>query len=60
MQDVYKNFEKYNLGKKLKVLIVFHDIIVDMINNKKLNSVVTVYQKQKIKQFTCIFYTIIL
>ena len=41
MQDVYKNFEKYNLGKKLKVLIVFHDIIVDMINNKKLNSVVT-------------------
>ena len=41
MQHVYKNFEKYNLGKKLKVLIVFHDIIADMINNKKLNSVVT-------------------
>ena len=41
MQDVYKNFEKYNLRKKLKVLIVFHDIIVDMINNKKINSVVT-------------------
>ena len=41
MEHVYKNFEKYNLGKELKVLIVFHDIIADMINNKKLNSIVT-------------------
>ena len=37
-QDLYKNIEEYNLGK---VLIVFDDIIADMINNKKLNSVVT-------------------
>ena len=35
MQDVYKNIEEYNLGKKRKVLIVFNDIIADMINNKK-------------------------
>ena len=41
MQDVYKNIEDYNPGKKRKVLIVFHDIIADMINNKKLNPVVT-------------------
>ena len=41
MQDVYKNIEEYNLGKKRKVLIVFDDIIADMINNKKLNPVVT-------------------
>ena len=40
MQDVYKNIEKYNLGKKRKVVIVFDDIIVDMISNKKPNSVV--------------------
>ena len=31
----------YNLGKKRKVLIDFDDMIADMINNKKLNLVVT-------------------
>ena len=41
MQDVYKNIEEYNLRKKRKVLIVFDDLIADMINNKKLNPVVT-------------------
>ena len=41
MQDVYKNIEEYNIGKKRKILIVFDDMIVDMINNKKLNPAVT-------------------
>ena len=41
MQDVYKNIEEYNYGKKRKVLIVFYDMIADMIINKKLNPVVT-------------------
>ena len=41
MQDVYNYIENYNSNKKRKVLIVFHDMIADMINNKKLNSVVT-------------------
>ena len=41
MQVVYKNIEKYNIGKKRKRLIVFDDIIADMINDKKLNLVVT-------------------
>ena len=37
MEDVYKNIENYNPGEKRKILIVFDD----MINNKKLNPVVT-------------------
>ena len=41
MQDVYKNIEDYNPEKKRKMLIVFDDMIADMINNKKLNPVVT-------------------
>ena len=41
MQDVYKNIEEYNLGKKRKVLIAFDNMIADMINNKRLNPVVT-------------------
>ena len=40
MQDVYKNIEDYNPGKERKILIVFDDMIADMINNKKLNSIV--------------------
>ena len=41
MQDVYKNIQDYNPIKKRKVLIIFDDIIADMINNNKLNPIVT-------------------
>ena len=41
MQDVYKNIEEYNTDKEHKILTVFDGIIADMINNKKLNSIVT-------------------
>ena len=41
MQDVYKNIEDYNPEKKRKVLIIFDDMIADMINNKRLNRIVT-------------------
>ena len=41
MQSVLKNIEEYNANKERKILIVFDDLIAGMINNKKLNSVVT-------------------
>ena len=41
MHDVYKNVDEYNQDKERKILIVFDDMIADMINNKNLNSVVT-------------------
>ena len=41
MQDVYKNIEEDNTDEEHKILIVFDDIVADMINNKKLNSVTT-------------------
>ena len=41
MNDVYKNISKYNPDKENKLLIVFDDMIADMINNKKLNSMIT-------------------
>ena len=40
MPDNYKNIDEYNTDKERKMLIVF-DMITDMINNKKLNSIVT-------------------
>ena len=41
MQDVYKIIEDYNPRKNRQALMVFDDMIVDMINNKKLNLIVT-------------------
>ena len=32
MRDVYKNIDEYNADKEHKILIVFHDMIADMIN----------------------------
>ena len=39
MQDVYENIDEYNKDKERKILIVFDDMIADMINNK--NSIET-------------------
>ena len=35
MDDIYKNFEEYNPDKKRKFLIVFDDMIADMLSNKQ-------------------------
>ena len=41
MNDIYKNIEEYNPNKKNEILIVFDDIVADMLNNKKLNPIIT-------------------
>ena len=41
MQDVYKNIAENDVDKERKILIVFDDMIADMINNKILNSIIT-------------------
>ena len=41
MCDVYKNIDDYYVDKDRKILIVFDDMIADIIKNKKLNSIVT-------------------
>ena len=37
INDIYKNIEQYSPNKKQKILIVFDDVIADMLSNKKLN-----------------------
>ena len=63
MQDVYKNIEDYNPGKKRRIMIVFDDIVADMINNKKLNPLVTELfirsSKMFIKGLLVVYYSII-
>ena len=41
MFDIHKNIKDYNPNKKRKILIVFDDMIADMLSNKKLNPIVT-------------------
>ena len=41
MVDIYKNIEHYNPNKKRKILIVFDDMIADMLSNKTLDVIVT-------------------
>ena len=41
MHDLYKSIDDCNPDKEYKILIVFDDMIADMIHNKKLNSIVT-------------------
>ena len=36
MDDVYKNIVEHNPNKKYKILIVFDDMIADMLSNKNL------------------------
>ena len=38
---VYKNIDEYNIDIEREILIVFDDMIADIIKNKKLNSIVT-------------------
>ena len=40
MDDIYKNIDKYNPNKKREILIVFDEMIPDMLSNRKLNPIV--------------------
>ena len=41
MADIYQNIEDYNPNKKHKIMIVFDDMIADLLSNKKLDPMVT-------------------
>ena len=41
MDNIYKCIEEYNAKYKQKILILFDDMVVDMLINKKLNPIVT-------------------
>ena len=40
MDDVYKNIDDYNPNKRRKILIVFDDIIADIMTNKKFQAII--------------------
>ena len=53
MDDISKTIDKYNLNKKRKILI-------DMLNNKKLNKIVTeLFIRGGKKYFSCFYHTVL-
>ena len=40
MDDVYNNIDDYNTKRKRKILIVFDDMIADIMNNKKFQAII--------------------
>ena len=40
MDDVYKNIDNYNPSRKRKVLIVFDDMIADIMTNKRFQAII--------------------
>ena len=40
MDDVYENIHDYNSNRKRKILIVFGDVIADIMTNKKFQAII--------------------
>ena len=40
MNDVYENIDNYNLNRRRKILIIFDDMIADIMTNKKFESLI--------------------
>ena len=55
MDDSYQNIEEYNPNKKRTILIVFDDMIADILSSKKLIKII--YQRKKTKHFSCFYCT---
>ena len=43
MDNIYENINDYNPNRKRKILIVFDDMIADIMTNKKFQSIIKVY-----------------
>ena len=58
MDDIYKNIEEYNPNIKRKILILFDDIIADMLSNKKRNPIVTeLFIRERRLNYPLVFIT---
>ena len=47
MNGIYEKIKEYNLNKKQKIWIIFDDMIDDMLSNKKLQQIVTLFIRDR-------------
>ena len=58
MVHIYKNTKEYNPNKKRIISIVFDDMIANMLNNKKLNPIVTeLFIRDRKRSISLVFIT---
>ena len=58
MDDVYENIHDYDSGRKRKILIVFDDMIADIMTNKKFQTIIKELYIRCRKYFACFYYSI--
>ena len=51
MDNIYKNIKENNPNKKRKILIIFHDMIADMISNNPANIRLQDFKSSKLQDF---------
>ena len=63
MDDVYEDIDDYNPSRKRKNLIVFDDMIADIMSNKKFQAIIkelfTSCRKLNISLFTCFYHSVL-
>ena len=56
MDDIYKNIEEYNPNKKRKILVVFDNLIADMLSNK-YPVLTELFIRGRELNISCFYYT---
>ena len=59
MDNIYKNIKEFNPNKKRRILIVFDDMIADMLSNKRFIPIVVELFIRGRKYFSCVYHTIL-
>ena len=58
MDDIYKNIEEYNPNKKRKILIVFDDMIADILSKKRNPIVIELFNRSRKLNISLVFITV--
>ena len=57
--NIYRNVQEYSPNNKGRILIVFDDMIADILSNKKLNPIITeLFSRGRKLNNSCFYYTI--
>ena len=59
MDDIYENINNYKPNRKRKILIVFADMIADIMANKKFQSLIKDMFIRCRKYFTCFYHSVL-
>ena len=58
MDDVFKNIDDYNIERKRKILIVFDDVIAEIMNSKNFKSIIKeLFSRCRILNISIVFIT---